>query len=314
MSAIKVSLVVPCYNEENNVAAFHQAVTAAFEGNIDAYEIIFINDGSKDATWKALKQLYAVDKRVKLLNFSRNFGKEAAMYAGLQKASGDYVTLIDADLQQPPALVLDMVRFLEQNDQFDSVAMFQQDRSESKILAFFKKCFYRVINTLCDINFHQGASDFRTFRRTVALSILEMKEYFRFSKGIFSWIGFETHYMPYVAQKRHAGTSTWSFKKLFKYAIEGITAFSTVPLKISAYIGGICSTLSLLYMLVVIIQKLFFGIDVPGYATLLVAILLIGGIQLVVLGIIGQYLSKVYIESKHRPLFVTKEYLDNETE
>ncbi len=314
MSAVKVSLVVPCYNEEKNVAAFHQAVTAAFDGQIDTYEIIFINDGSKDATWKALKQLYAVDKHIKLLNFSRNFGKEAAMYAGLQKASGEYVTLIDADLQQPPALVPEMVQFLEENDQFDSVAMFQQNRNEGHVLSFFKTCFYRIINALCDIDFRQDASDFRTFRRTVALSVLEMKEYFRFSKGIFSWIGFETHYMPYTAQKRHAGKTSWSFKKLLKYAIEGITAFSTVPLKISAYIGGICSTFSLLYMLVVIIQKLFFGIDVPGYATLLVMILLIGGIQLVVLGIIGQYLSKVYIESKHRPLFIEKEYLNNENE
>lgn len=312
MADVKLSLVVPCYNEEQNVQAFHDAVTTAFAGKIENYELIFINDGSRDNTWAVLKQLYQADKRVKLLNFSRNFGKEAAMYAGLQKARGEYITLIDADLQQRPELVPDMTAFLDANKNCDCVAMFQENRTEGKVLAFFKKCFYRIINAMCDIDFREGASDFRTFRHYVADSILEMKEYFRFSKGIFSWIGFETHYMPYQAQKRHAGKSSWSFKKLFKYAVEGITAFSTFPLKASTYIGGICSVLSLLYMMVVIIQKLFFGIDIPGYATLLVLILLLGGIQLVALGVMGQYLSKIYIESKRRPLYIAKEYLEHE--
>ncbi len=312
MRDIQISLVVPCYNEEQNVKAFFEAATAALDGHFDKYEIIFVNDGSRDNTWKELKKLYAADSRVKLLNFSRNFGKEAAMYAGLQKAKGEYVTIIDADLQQRPELAVEMVNFLENNEEYDSVAMFQEDRQEGKVLSLFKKTFYRMINAMCEIDFRSGASDFRTFRHYVVDSILEMKEYFRFSKGIFSWVGFNTYFMPYVAAERQAGQSSWSFKKLFKYAVEGITAFTTFPLKASAYIGSVCAAFSLIYMIIVIIQKLFFGIDIPGYATTIVLILLIGGIQLVALGIMGQYISKIYIEGKKRPIFITKEYLDGD--
>ncbi len=314
MNDVKLSLVVPCYNEEANVRAFYKTLTSAFDGRIDRYEIVFVNDGSRDNTWGELKQLHAADKRVKILNFSRNFGKEAAMFAGLHKVTGDYVTIIDADLQQRPELVLQMVDFLEENADYDSVAMFQEDRNESKILSFFKKTFYRLINAMCEIDFRSGASDFRTFRRYVVDAVLEMKEYFRFSKGIFSWVGFNTYFMPYTAEERQAGQTSWSFKKLLKYAIEGITAFTTVPLKISAYIGGVCSAFSLVYMLVVLIQKLFFGIDIPGYATTIVLILLIGGIQLLALGVMGQYISKIYIEGKKRPIFIVKEYCDSEAD
>ncbi len=312
MENVKLSLVVPCYNEEQNVALFYSEAVKALGGHFDNYEMIFINDGSRDNTWNELKKLYEKDKRVKILNFSRNFGKEAAMYAGLGKAKGEFVTIIDADLQQRPELVVEMIDFLEKNEEYDSVAMFQKDRNEGKVLGFFKKSFYKLINAMCEIDFRSGASDFRTFRHYVVDAVLEMKEYFRFSKGIFSWVGFNTYFMPYVAEERNAGKTSWSFRKLFKYAIEGITAFTTFPLKVAAYCGGACSAFSLIYMLIVIIQKLFMGIDVPGYATTVVLILFIGGIQLLALGIIGQYISKIYIEGKKRPVFIAKEYLDGE--
>lgn len=306
---MKLSLVVPCYNEQDNVGAFYDACTAAFRDRIDSYEVIFINDGSKDQTWSALKGIYDKAQNVKLINFSRNFGKESAMYAGLQRADGDYIAIIDADLQQRPEIVAEMVDFLDNNTDYDSVAAYQVNRHEGKTLSFCKKCFYALINRMCEIDFKSNASDFRTFRREVGEAILEMKEYFRFSKGIFSWVGFNTHYIPYEAEKRYAGETTWSFKKLVKYAIEGIVAFSTFPLKLATYCGLFFSTLSLFYMVVVIIQKLFWGIDVPGYPTLIVVILLVGGIQMLMLGIIGQYVAKIYIEGKRRPIYLVKEYL-----
>lgn len=309
---MKVSLIVPCYNEEKNVETFYNTVIQSFKNHISDYEIIFINDGSLDGTYQKLKALYKTADNVKVVNFSRNFGKESAMYAGLQKAKGDYITIIDADLQQNPNLVIKMVDFLEQNQEYDSVAMYQESRNESKVLSFFKTGFYKIINSVCEIDFRSGASDFRTFRHYVVDAILKIKEYHRFSKGIFSWVGFNTYYMPYVANERYAGKSSWSFKKLLKYAIEGITAFTTFPLKLSTYIGIISSVFSLIYMVVIIVQKLFYGINIPGYATLVVLILLIGGIQLLALGVIGQYLSKMYIQGKHRPIFIEKEYLDKE--
>ena len=311
---MKVSLIVPCYNEEKNIETFYNTVIQSFKNHISDYEIIFINDGSLDGTYQKLKALYEKADNVKVVNFSRNFGKESAMYAGLQKAKGNYVTIIDADLQQNPDLVIKMVDFLEQNQEYDSVAMYQKNRNESKVLSFFKNGFYKIINSVCEIDFRSGASDFRTFRHYVVDAILKIKEYHRFSKGIFSWVGFNTYYMPYVANERYAGKSSWSFKKLLKYAIEGITAFTTFPLKLSTYIGIVSSVFSLIYMVVIIVQKLFYGINIPGYATLVVLILLIGGIQLLALGVIGQYLSKMYIQGKHRPIFIEKEYLDKEVE
>ncbi len=305
---MKLSLVVPCYNEQDNVKAFYEACKQAFAGKIDDYEIVFVNDGSKDNTWKELKTLWEQAGNLKIVNFSRNFGKEAAMYAGLQKAEGQYVTVIDADLQQRPEIVVDMVSFLETNEDYDCVAAYQQERKEGAALSFFKKTFYKLINSMCEINFRSGASDFRTFRREMVASVLQMKEYFRFSKGIFSWVGYNTYFMPYEAQERNAGNTTWSFRKLMKYAIEGIVAFTTAPLNLATWLGGLCAVLSGIYMLVVIIQKLCFGIDIPGYPTLVVLILLIGGIQMLLLGIIGQYIAKIYIEGKKRPIYIAKEY------
>ncbi len=305
---MKLSLVVPCYNEQDNVKALYEACEQAFAGKIHDFEVVFVNDGSKDNTWEELKSIWKNKRNVKLVNFSRNFGKEAAMYAGLQKAEGQYVTVIDADLQQRPELVVEMVGFLEANEDYDCVAAYQQERKEGALLSFFKKAFYKLINSMCEINFQAGASDFRTFRREMVESILEMKEYFRFSKGLFSWVGYHTYFMPYKASRRNAGKTSWSFRKLVKYAIGGITAFTTAPLNLATWLGGISSLLSGLYMIVVVIQKLFFGIDIPGYPTLVVLILLIGGIQMLLLGIIGQYIAKIYIEGKHRPIYIAKEY------
>ncbi len=310
---MKLSLVCPCYNEEKNVKIFHDACKNALDGKIESYEIVFVNDGSRDNTWNELKALCSSsDTNIKIINFSRNFGKEAAMYAGLQKAEGDYVTLIDADLQQRPEIALDMVEFLENNADYDCVAAYQSERHEGALLSFFKKSFYKLINGMCEIDFKQGASDFRTFRHNVVEAILNVPEYHRFSKGIFSWIGFNTYYIPYVAEERNAGNTSWSFKKLFKYAIDGIVAYTTVPLRISSVIGIIMSVIAAIYMIIVVIQKLTFGISVPGYPTIIVLILFIGGLQLTSLGIIGEYISKTYIESKHRPICIIKNYETNE--
>ncbi len=310
---MKLSLVCPCYNEEKNVKAFHDACKAALDSKVESYELIFVNDGSHDNTWNILTQICREsDTNIKIINFSRNFGKEAAMYAGLQKAEGDFVTLIDADLQQRPEIALDMVEFLENNPDYDSVAAYQKERHEGFMLSFFKKMFYRLINRMCDIDFKQGASDFRTFRRNVTEAILNVPEYHRFSKGIFSWVGFNTHYIPYVAEERNAGKTTWSFKKLFKYALDGIIAYSTLPLRISSVVGILMSFIGAIYMLIVVIQKLTCGIEIPGYPTTIVLILFIGGLQLTSLGIIGEYISRIYIESKHRPICIIKNYETNQ--
>lgn len=312
---MKLSVVIPCYNEENNVAPLQEICVKAFEGKVESYELIFVNDGSRDGTWNALKALYERNLcPVKLVNLSRNFGKESAMYAGLQKSCGDYVTLLDADLQQSPDIVLEMVEFLDNNPDFDSVAAYQENRIEGKFTSWCKKRFYRFMDRICDINLHEGASDFRTFRRSVADAILSVKECYRFSKGIFSWVGFNTHFIPYVAQERHSGTTNWSFWKLFKYALDGIISYTTFPLKIATAIGGVMSFLSLIYMLVVVIQKLFFGIAIAGYPTLIVSILLIGGIQMIILGIIGEYIARIYIQGKHRPIYIAKEYVSYDKE
>ena len=227
---MKLSLVVPCYNEAENVAVFQEAVIEAFAGCDYDYEIVFVDDGSRDATMFQLKKLFRAQKcPVKVVSFSRNFGKEAAIYAGLKQTSGQYVTLIDADLQQRPEIARDMVKILEENPEYDLVAAYQDRRGESKVLSFFKKSFYKIINHLSDVNLHADASDFRTMRRCVADSIIELGEYHRFSKGIFAWVGFNTCFIPYTACERAAGESKWNFRKLFNYAIEGIIGYSTKP-------------------------------------------------------------------------------------
>lgn len=310
---MKLSLVVPCYNEAENVAAFQAAVISAFDDCGYDYEIVFVNDGSKDATLHELRKLHRKQMcPVKVVSFSRNFGKESGIYAGMEHASGEYISLIDADLQQRPEIVRDMVSILDEKPDVDVVAAYQDRRGEGKVLSFFKKSFYNVINHLSDVNLHSDASDFRTFRRSVRDSLLELAEYHRFSKGLFAWVGYETHFIPYVACERHAGTTKWSFRKLMNYAIEGIIGFSTKPLRYSIYIGSVTAVAAVFYLLWIILEKLIWGIDVPGYATLIVLILFLGSIQLFCIGIIGEYVGRTFEQSKDRPVYVAKEVLSYE--
>ncbi len=315
---MKLSLIVPCFNEQDNVGAFFDACTAVFDGKISGFEIIFINDGSKDGTWNALKEIYNKNKntncKIKLINFSRNFGKEPAIYAGLKRATGEYVSVIDADLQQRPEIVVDMVSFLDNNSDYDSVAAYQSKRTEGRFSAFLKKCFYGIINNISTVRFRSDASDFRTFRRNVAESLLEMPEYHRFSKGLFSWVGFNTYYIPYVAEKRHAGETSWSKPGLFGYALDGIVSFSVAPLRLATFAGFLSAAAAIIYMIVVIIEKFVQPIIVPGYATIVVLLLFIGGVQLIALGIIGEYIARIYVQSKNRPVYIEKEYLSDDSE
>ncbi|MCI7095992.1 MAG: glycosyltransferase family 2 protein [Clostridiales bacterium] len=307
---MKLSLVVPCYNEAENVLPFQQAVISAFSDCGYDYEIIFVNDGSKDATLHNLKKLFrAQDCPVKVVSLSRNFGKESAIYAGLEQCDGEYISLIDADLQQRPEIVRDMVQILEENTDCDVVAAYQDRRGEGKILSFFKKSFYSIINKLSKVTLQPDASDFRTFRRSVRDSILDMGEYHRFSKGIFAWVGYETRFIPYTACPRNAGTTKWNFKKLFNYAIDGIIGFSTAPLRFSTYVGAVSAVAAVVYLIVVILQKLISGIDVPGYATIIVLILFFGSMQLFGIGIIGEYVGRTFEQSKDRPIYIAKEIL-----
>ncbi len=312
---MKLSLVVPCYNEAESVALFQDAVIDAFADCGYDYEIVFVDDGSKDATMHNLRKLHKEQRcPVKVVSFSRNFGKEAALYAGLQRASGEYISLIDADLQQPPEIVRNMVKILDEDRKYDVVAAYQDRRGEGSVLSFFKKGFYGLINKLSTVKLQPDASDFRTFRRSVADSLLELKEYHRFSKGIFAWVGFETYFIPYTANKRIAGTTKWSFRKLFNYALEGIVGFSTAPLRLSVYLGFFTAVAAIIYLLVVLLEKLIYGIAVPGYATIIVLILLLGSMQLFCIGIIGEYVGKIFEQSKNRPIYLQKEYLTYEEE
>lgn len=309
---MKLSVVVPCYNEEKNVILIHDAIIDTFKEQKFDYEIIFVNDGSKDNTIDNLRAIVNDNKaNITVIDFSRNFGKEAAIYAGLSKASGELVSLIDADMQQDPKYILESVNFLEKNRDYDSVAFYQEKRKEGKVLSGFKKCFYRLINRISDITFTENASDFRTIRRNMVDSIISMKEYYRFSKGIFSWIGFKTKYLPYDVKERATGTTKWSFKKLFKYALDGIISFTTAPLKMATYVGLLSSFGSVIYIIFLIIKKLAYGIDVPGYATVITLILFLGGLQLFSLGIIGEYMGRTYIEVKERPIYIAREELNS---
>lgn len=310
---MKLSLVVPCYNEAENVQAFQNAAISAFENSGYDFEIVFIDDGSKDATLHNLRKIHKEQKcPVKVVSFSRNFGKEAGIYAGLQHASGEYVSLIDADLQQRPEIVRDMVSILDEKPEYDVVAAYQDRRGEGKILSFFKKSFYSLINRLTNINLKSDASDFRTLRRSVVDSILKLGEYHRFSKGIFAWVGYNTCFIPYTACERVAGVSKWNFWKLFNYAVDGIIGYSTKPLRISTFLGGVTAVAALIYLVIVVLEKLIAGIDIPGYATIIVLILLLGGMQLFCIGIIGEYVGRTFEQSKNRPIYVAKEILDNE--
>lgn len=310
---MKLSLVVPCYNEAENVIPFQEAVIQAFDGCGYDYEIVFVDDGSTDATLHNLKKIFAAQAcPVKVVSFSRNFGKEAGLYAGLRYASGEYISLIDADLQQRPELVREMAAILDEKKEYDVVAAYQDRRGEGKVLSFFKRCFYKIINALSKVSLQPDASDFRTFRRSVRDSILDLAEYHRFSKGIFAWVGYSTCFIPYTAQPRANGTTKWNFRKLFNYAVEGIIGYSTAPLRLATCLGGVTGIAAIIYLIAVILEKLVKGIDVPGYATIIVLILLLGSVQLFCIGIIGEYVGRTFEQTKNRPIYIAKEILNYE--
>lgn len=307
---MKQSFICPCYNEEKNIKPFAKAVLDTF-ANTDEYELVFINDGSADNTIGELKKLKKEScQNIKIINFSRNFGKEAAMYAGLEHCCGEYITIIDTDLQQNPEIVKKMINILENDESVDSVCACQENRHENAFFKFCKKSFYKFADKYTDTHFVDGASDFRTFRKSVKDAILSMGEYYRFSKGIFSWVGFNTKYIPYTAESRKNGKSSFNFSKLLKYGIDGIIAFSTVPLKISGYVGGATIFLSIIYIIITLIRKFVSNIEVDGFTQLVILISFLGGIQLFTTGIMGEYLAKNYIETKKRPIYIAREVIE----
>ncbi len=303
----KLSLIVPCYNEQEALPLFYAEATKVV-GALDCdYEYIFVNDGSKDDTLSILKQLSAQDEHVTYLSFSRNFGKEAAMYAGFCNAGGDYVAVMDADMQDPPALLPQMMEILEQGE-YDSVATRRANRTgESPVRSWFAHKFYQLINRISDTDIVDGARDFRLMKREMVEAIIEMSEYNRFSKGIFGWVGFRTYWLPYENVERVAGETKWSFWGLFKYAIDGIINFSQVPLSIASWGGMLLTLVAFIMLIVIVVRQLIFGDPVAGWASTICIIIFIGGIQLFCLGIMGQYIAKTYMETKHRPHFIIAE-------
>lgn len=303
---MKLSVIVPCYNEEQSLNYFYDEVIKYL--NFE-YELIFVNDGSKDNTLDTLKQLKNVNHNIKIINLSRNFGKEAAMYAGLIESKGEYVVIMDADLQDPPYLLKDMVDILDKQD-YDSVATYRVDRKgEPPIRSFFARSFYKIINRLIDTEIVDGARDYRMMKRSMVNAIIAMPEVNRFSKGIFSWVGFKTKYLEFENVKRVAGESKWSFFKLFAYALEGLVAFTIAPLRLATILGILISFVGFIYMIFIVIKALLFGDPVAGYPSLIVIVVLLGGIQLLVLGIMGEYLAKTYLETKKRPIYIIKEII-----
>ncbi len=302
-----VSLIVPCYNEEEALPIFYREVKRVLAGMECTPELIFVNDGSQDNTLSILRSLAAEDAVVSYISFSRNFGKEAAMYAGFCNAQGDYVAVMDADMQDPPSLLPEMLSMLESGD-YDSVATRRVSRKgEPVIRSWFARRFYRLINRISDADIVDGARDFRLMRRAMADAIVKMGEYNRFSKGIFGWIGFKTCWLPYENRERVAGETKWNFWKLLKYAIDGVINFSQVPLSVASWFGISMTFLSFAAILFIVVRKIVFGDPVDGWASTICIITLIGGIQLFCMGIMGQYIAKMYMEVKHRPHFIVAE-------
>ena len=302
-----VSLIVPCYNEQEALPIFYREVKRVLAGMECTPELIFVNDGSHDNTLSILRSLAAEDAAVSYLSFSRNFGKEAAMYAGFCNAQGDYVAVMDADMQDPPSLLPEMLSMLESGD-YDSVATRRVSRKgEPVIRSWFARRFYRLINRISDADIVDGARDFRLMRRAMADAIVKMGEYNRFSKGIFGWIGFKTCWLPYENRERVAGETKWNFWRLLKYAIDGVINFSQVPLSVASWFGISMTFLSFAAILFIVVRKIVFGDPVDGWASTICIITLIGGIQLFCMGIMGQYIAKMYMEVKHRPHFIVAE-------
>ena len=301
-----LSIIVPCYNEQEVLHIFYNELIINILKITNDYEIIFVNDGSKDNTIKECLKLKEKDNKISIIDFSRNFGKEAAIYAGLKESKGEYVVTMDADLQDPPFLLEQMYNQLQDNN-LDNIATFRVNRKgEPKIRSFFARCFYRLINKMIDVEIVDGARDYRMMKRKMVDAILELQEYHRFSKGIFAWVGFNTKYIDYENVERAAGETKWSFWKLFKYAVEGIIAFTTLPLRIATVVGVTISIFGFIYMLYIAIKAMLFGDPVSGFPSLIVIITLLGGMQLLFLGIIGEYLARNYMETKKRPIYIVK--------
>lgn len=307
-----ISIVVPCKNEQEAAPIFYEAVTETFAKLSADYELIFVDDGSTDGTLEVFRSLAKEDKRVRYISFSRNFGKEAAMFAGFEAAKGDYVGVMDADLQDPPALLLQMYNTLKEKPELDCVASRRVTRKgEPKIRSFFARMFYKLINRMSETEIVDGARDFRLMSRKMTDAVLSLKEHNRFSKGIFSWVGFKTEWLEYENAERVAGETKWSFGKLLTYAVDGIIGFSTAPLSFAVALGLIFCVAALVLIVVVIVKTLVWGDPVAGYPSLVCIILLLAGVQLFTIGIVGKYLSKTYIEAKARPIYIVSETENN---
>ena len=304
---MKLSLIIPCYNEQEAVPIFHREATRVLLGMGCEYEMLFVNDGSKDGTLSVLRSIAAEDPHVAYLSFSRNFGKEAAMYAGFCNAKGDYVAVMDADMQDPPSLLPQMVGILESGE-YDSVATRRATRAgEPPIRSWFARKFYQIIHKISNADIVDGSRDFRLMRREMAEAIVSMGEYNRFSKGIFGWVGFRTYWLSYENVERVAGETKWNFWKLFKYAVDGIINFSQAPLSIASWFGIFMTFFSFLMLVFIVVRKVAFGDPVDGWASTICVMIFIGGIQLFCLGIMGQYIAKTYMETKRRPHFIISE-------
>lgn len=307
-----VSVVVPCYNEQEVLPMFYEEIIKVTDKmSVDfpelEFEFLFINDGSKDKTLEIFHKLADRDKRVRYISFSRNFGKESGMYAGLKNAKGDYVVVMDADLQHPPAFLPEMYKYVKDGEYDCATTRRVNRKGESKVRSWFAMKFYQIMNKISQTEIVDGAQDFRFMTRQMVDAILDMSEYNRFSKGIFSWVGFNVKYLPYENVERPAGTTSWSFWGLFKYSLEGIMAFSTAPLAISSLLGIISCIISFILIIITVFKTLVFGESVDGYPTTICVIFMLSGLQLFCTGILGQYLSKTYLETKHRPIYIAKE-------
>ena len=306
----KLSVIVPCFNEQETLQDYYDAISKVREtllGKECELQVILVDDGSKDKTLAKMKELSGQCSWIRYISFTRNFGKEAAMYAGLQHARGEYVAIMDADLQHPPAMLKEMYEGL-QSEEYDCVAARRESRKgEPPVRSFFARCFYRLINRISDTEIVDGACDFRMMKRRMVDAILSMGEYNRFSKGIFGWVGFRTKWLPYENVERVAGETKWSFWKLLLYSLQGIVGFSTVPLALASVLGLVLCVVSFLMVLYIIIKTLLFGDPVGGWPSLACMVMFMGGIQLFCMGILGQYLAKTYLETKHRPIYILAE-------
>lgn len=308
----KLSIIVPCYNEEEVLPLFYAEITRVMDEMKRTYaeltfELLFIDDGSRDKTLTQLRELATKDQRVRYISFSRNFGKEAGMFAGLENATGDFVVVMDADLQHPPSFLPKMYSYVRDGEYDCATTRRVSRKGESKVRSWFARKFYRIMNKISQTEIVDGAQDFRFMSRQMVDAILSMREYNRFSKGIFSWVGFKTKYIEYENVERAAGTTAWSFWSLFRYSLEGIFAFSTAPLAIASVLGLVSCVIAFLMMIWIIIKTLAFGEAVAGFPSIMCAIFLLGGLQLFCIGVLGQYLSKTYLETKQRPIYIVRE-------